>query len=66
MFSAILLVCNIEATVCETISNSYIFNTIDQCYESIEIGIVAYEQLGYVVVDYDCYLWDTPIFDEAL
>lgn len=64
MFSSLLLVCTLDYSQCKAFIDTNIYETEDQCYESMIQGFRYFESQNLIIEAYDCYQWNTPLFDE--
>ena len=62
MISAMLLICadlGMGEPYCTTVASPEILYTTEECLTSLSFGMVEAESLGWTVIDYTCYNWDT-------
>jgi hypothetical protein len=64
MFSSLLLICTLDFSDCRSTIDMNLYETEDQCYNSMANGFKFFEKQGLVVVGYHCHKWNSPIFDE--
>lgn len=59
MFTALILACNTSFTHCQTFMAPMLFSEEEMCIQAIGGGIIAVEQQGLLVKDYQCVSWST-------
>lgn len=65
MFISLILMCSLQTTDdCRTMMDRKGHQTEEACLRSLEQGFKYYESMGYSIEGYDCYKWNTSIFDE--
>ena len=57
MFTALLLICTSNMSLCYGQSSTTLAETQDECYKILGEGIKIYEQQGYVIKNYQCVYW---------
>ena len=73
LFSAVILSCfvdaNFEPLACRTYTHPDFQNTMEECLNTLALGIAAAESVGTVAIDYRCISWrktgeDLPYNDD--
>jgi len=57
MFTAIILYCGVGLTDCGILLNHVIYETQEECMESLKYGIATVEGNGAFVRDWRCIAW---------
>ena len=66
MFLPLILICNVDYSICEVETSTVLSETAEECVTQIIEGINIFTNEGYIVVDYKCLEWDNPVFDEKI
>jgi hypothetical protein len=73
MFVTLILICDIQRGMCETMTQrarpnggAVVHKTYDSCLDSLGKGIMYYETLGQTVLGYECYEWKISNLGEKL
>ena len=59
MLAALILACHIDNRICKTFTGPEMYQTADECIDSIGVGIKLIEDRGWFIKDYTCYDWGT-------
>jgi len=57
MFTAVLLICTSDLSICSGQSSTVLAKTQEECYQILAEGIKIYEDKKYVIKNYQCVYW---------
>lgn len=60
MFTAIMVVCAMDYSNCQSLVDKRVFKEEDMCLEALAIGYERFEKEDIIIAGYACYKWERP------